>query len=94
MLDYRGGMSTRAGTRYVATCGQDPTVGPPVLIPFTVSTIATYMLEFGNEYINVYSNGAFVVQVASPYLQADLPLLRNTLSLPASSPSPTSPTSR
>ena len=64
-VDFRGGATTRAGTMFVTACKSAVTTGVqcPRLWPFTVSTIATYMLEFGHLYIRFISNG---VQVQSP----------------------------
>lgn len=74
--DYRGGASNRAGTQFIRAV--DGSAGAPRVIPFTVSTLATYMLVFGNDYIQFFSNGAYVVgaDVVSPYAAADLPLLK------------------
>lgn len=86
-VDYRGGASTRPGTQFIGQClvGHP---GQPRLIPFVVSTIASYVLEFGDHYIRFISNGGFVVDpgtglplvVASPYAVTDLPLLKYTQS--------------
>lgn len=86
-VDYRGGASTRPGTQFIGQClvGHP---GQPELIPFIVSTVAAYMLEFGDHYIRFISNGAFVIDtgtglplvVASPYSVTDLPLLKYTQS--------------
>lgn len=51
-----GGVSNRAGTRFVAaTKHPDKT---SILVPFIFSTEQAYMLEFGEEYIWVYADGA------------------------------------
>lgn len=96
MVDYRGGASTRAGTRYVATSATPATtIGPdtalpPRLIGFTFSTLQTYVLEFGLSggagYIAFYKNGAPILlagvpySIVSPYAPADLPTLKFTQS--------------
>lgn len=60
-VDYRGGGSNRAGSAFVAQA--NPAVpGQPVLIPFTVSTVAAYMIEVGNLYMRFYSNGGPVLE--------------------------------
>lgn len=86
-VDYRGGASTRPGTQFIGQCL--PTAsGRPRLIPFIVSTIAAYVLEFGDHYIRFIADGAYVIDpgtmlpliVTSPYAVADLPLLKYTQS--------------
>lgn len=60
-VDFRGGVSNRAGTRYVDTC-LAPTSGPPPrLIPFQFSIIQTYVLEFGDHYMRVIKDGGYVI---------------------------------
>lgn len=74
----QGGLDRRVGTRFVKevkTSAKDT-----ILIPFEFSVSVAYMLEFGDQYIRVYKNGAAVltsaggpqVEIASPYLEADL----------------------
>lgn len=59
-VDYRGGASTRTGTRYILQC---KTSNKNVrLIPFQASFTVTYMLEFGDFYIRPYNNGAPVLE--------------------------------
>src|SRR5512143_3499802 len=59
---YRGGASTRTGTRYVLQC---KTSNKDVrLIPFQASVTVTYMLEFGDFYIRPYNNGDPVLETA------------------------------
>lgn len=55
-VDYRGGASTRQGTKFINQC-KDTTVR---LIPFQVSTTDTYVLELGNQYLRAYKNGAAI----------------------------------
>ena len=62
-VDYRGGQSTRAGTQFIGRCKSTAT-GQPRAIDFIVSTVATYVLEFGNNYIRFISNGAYVTKAA------------------------------
>ena len=66
-VDYRGGVSNRAGTSYI-----DTTSAGARLIPFIVSTSAAYVLVFTNLLISIYSNGIKVATVVTPYLTADL----------------------
>ncbi|MCA0028735.1 MULTISPECIES: hypothetical protein [unclassified Mesorhizobium] len=67
-----GGIRKRGGTCFV---GEVKTSAKATrAIPFIFSADQAYMLEFGNLYIRVYAYGARVgtVEVASPYLEADL----------------------
>lgn len=58
-VDYRGGLSTRQGTRYILKCLGDTT--PVRVIPFQASFATSFVLEFGNFYIRFYQNGAPVL---------------------------------
>lgn len=64
--NYRGGASTRAGFAYVGTCKQSPgtngTDAPPRDIPFQFSINQGYVLEFGDQYMRVKSDGAYVIE--------------------------------
>lgn len=55
-----GGASTRQGTRYINAC-KAPGAR---LIPFQPSTSLSYVLEFGQNYIRFYSNGAPILETA------------------------------
>lgn len=61
-VDYRGGASTRAGTKYIIQCFKSSTTVR--LIPFQASFNVGYVLEFGDKYIRFIFNGA-------PVLEAD-----------------------
>lgn len=66
-VDYRGGVSNRAGSMFVGPCS---TPAPnrsslPRLIPFLFSTIQAYALEFGNGYIQFIKDGAYVLESAT-----------------------------
>lgn len=80
-IDYRGGASSRPGTQFIGQC-KPTAAGQPRLIPFIVSTLATYIIEFGDHYCRFISNGAYVmsgglpVEVVSPYAVGDLPLVK------------------
>ncbi|TIO65074.1 MAG: hypothetical protein E5Y00_21410, partial [Mesorhizobium sp.] len=67
-----GGIRARGGTYFVAEVKNSAkkTRG----IPFIFSSDQAYCLEFGDLYIRVYAYGARVgtVEIASPYLEADL----------------------
>lgn len=78
LLFRQGGLKRRDGSRFVKevkTSAKDT-----ILIPFEFSVSVAYMLEFGDQYIRVYKNGAAVltsaggpqVEIASPYVEADL----------------------
>ena len=61
-VDYSGGgASTRQGTKFIAQCAS---LGPR-LIPFQPSTTLSYVLEFGQNYIRFYSNGAAILETAT-----------------------------
>lgn len=62
-VDYRGGASTRPGTRYILQCYKSATAVR--LIPFQASFAVGYVLEFGNQYIRFYFQGAPVLEVAT-----------------------------
>lgn len=75
LVDYRGGVRYRPGTRFIAGCKDLTTVIAPKLIPFIVSTDASYVLEVGNLYIRVYSLGTLIQEVVTPYITADIETL-------------------
>lgn len=54
-IDYRGGASTRMGFEFKA---QTKSTGTPRIIGFSFSTTQTYLLEFGNLYLRIFSGGA------------------------------------
>lgn len=61
-VDYRGGASTRPGTRYIL---QGYKSNRPIrLIPFQATFTVGYVLEFGDQYIRFYNNGAPVLETA------------------------------
>jgi hypothetical protein len=70
-VDYRGGASSRPGLAYVGMCKQGaPNAGgtatnnPPRDIPFQFSISQGYALEFGDVYMRIKSNGAYVTESA------------------------------
>lgn len=77
-VDFRGGVNNRAGTQFVAAT--KAVAGAKRLLPFTVSTQAAYVLEFGNLYVRIYLNQAFVAEITTPYLSTDLAGLKYTQS--------------
>ncbi|HDI8654725.1 TPA: hypothetical protein PPE37_000428 [Escherichia coli] len=72
-----GGVENRPGTRFV---GQTKYPDRKCrLIPFQFSTVQTYALEFGHNYLRVIKDGAYVLnssnviyELAMPYTEADL----------------------
>lgn len=59
---YRGGAYSRAGTRFVGYSKQTGTLNPPRLMPFQFSITQGLVLEFGDLYMRVVANGAFVTE--------------------------------
>lgn len=62
-VDYRGGASTRPGTKYVLQCYKSATAVR--VIPFQASFAVGYVLEFGNQYIRFFFDGAPVLETAT-----------------------------
>lgn len=60
--NYRGGVSSRAGLAYVGTCKQPGTSAPPRDIPFQFSLNQGYVLEFGDLYMRIKTDGAYVTE--------------------------------
>jgi hypothetical protein len=63
-VDYRGGSSSRAGLAYVGMCKQPGTSNPPRDIPFQFNINQGYVLEFGDQYMRIKSQGAYVVEAS------------------------------
>lgn len=61
-VDYRGGASTRSGTKYVIRAYKDSTAVR--LIPFQASISLGFILEFGDQYLRFHRNGAPVLEAA------------------------------
>lgn len=61
-IDYRGGASTRPGTKYVLQAYKS--AFPVRLINFQAAFNVGYALEFGNSYIRFYFNGSPVLENA------------------------------
>ena len=77
MIVYpHGSASRRSGTQFVAEV-KDSTKKTR-LISFEFSTVQTYILEFGDQYIRFYKDngqilsGGSAYEIASPYLEAEL----------------------
>lgn len=60
-VNYRGGVQSRAGLAYVGTCKQQYPI-PPRDIPFQFSLNQGYVLEFGEHYLRIKSDGAYVTE--------------------------------
>lgn len=58
----RGGSYSRAGTLFCGYSKQTGRTFPPRLLPFQFSVTQGLVLEFGNEYMRVLSNGAFITE--------------------------------
>jgi hypothetical protein len=74
-VDYRGGASTRTGTKYVLQAYKSSTTVR--LIPFQASFRVSYILEFGDQYIRFYNQGAPVLEaeVAISHVHNNNPLV-------------------
>jgi hypothetical protein len=59
-VDYRGGASTRGGTKYILRAYKDSTAVR--LIPFQAAISVGFTLEFGEQYIRFHRNGAPVLE--------------------------------
>ena len=59
-MDYRGGASTRTGTRYILQAYKSAT--PVRLISFQASFTVGYVLEFGDGYIRFYYRGSPIIE--------------------------------
>lgn len=64
-VSYRGGAYSRAGTAFVGYSKQTGRAFPPRLITFQFSINQGRALEFGNHYMRVIENGAFVTENAT-----------------------------
>lgn len=61
-VDYRGGASSRMGTKYILQAWDY--TKPVRLIPFQASFTVGYILEFGERYIRPFYNGAPILETA------------------------------
>ncbi len=59
-VDYRGGASTRAGTKYILRCMKSSSAVR--LITFQASFDVGYVLELGDYYMRVYNDGSPVLE--------------------------------
>jgi hypothetical protein len=65
MVHAHGGASNRPGTKYIAEVKNSS--ARVRLIPFQFSTTQTYVLEFGDLYMRVFTNAGQVLSGGSPY---------------------------
>lgn len=63
-VDYRGGVSTRTGSRFVCQVRDTVSAHDVRLIPFQFSVIQTYILEFGDQYIRFIKDGEQITEAA------------------------------
>lgn len=61
-VDYRGGASTRPGTKYILQCFDS--AHDVRLIPFQASFDVGYLLEFGDQYLRFFIDGVPVLEIA------------------------------
>jgi hypothetical protein len=61
-VGYRGGAYSRAGTAFVGYSKQTGRAYPPKLITFSFAINEALALEFGNAYMRVIQDGAFVTE--------------------------------
>jgi len=63
-VSFRGGAISRAGTKFVGQCWQNANIGtpPPRDIRFQYSINQGYVLEFGEHYMRVKSDGGYVTE--------------------------------
>lgn len=82
IVDYRGGVSSRAGTAFIAKAFNQNAFSKVRLVKFEFSVTQTYVLELGNNYMQVYQNGGQVqkdggpYRLATPWTGPDLALLK------------------
>src|SRR6266446_440691 len=62
-VDYRGGATTRPGSRYVLQTFKSAT--DVRLIPFQASFTVSYILEFGDLYIRFFNNGSPILEATN-----------------------------
>lgn len=81
----QGGLTRRPGLRYVATVKHPTRL--TLVKPFEPSTTEAYILEVGHQYVRFFTEGARIesppgtaVEVATPYTEDDLRLLRTAQS--------------
>ena len=61
-VSYRGGAISRPGTAFIGQCKQMYPAAPPRDIKFQFNINQGYVLEFGDQYMRVKSDGAYVTE--------------------------------
>lgn len=61
-VDYRGGLSNRTGTAHIGRTLTQSFAGNVRIQRFQVATVDNYILEFGDQYMRVIRDGAYVTQ--------------------------------
>lgn len=66
VVSYTGGLFSRGGTLLCGMCRQSASANsiPPRLIEFRFNIYQSYILEFGDQYMRVVVNGAYVTEAA------------------------------
>lgn len=62
IVNFHGGWNSRAGTKFVGFSKQTGRDFPPRILPFRFSIKQGLVLEFGNFYMRVIQNGAFITE--------------------------------
>ena len=76
LVHPQGSATRRVGTQFVAEVKNS--AAKTRLIPFEFSTVQTYVIEFGNQYMRVYKDkgqslsGGAAFEISTPYLTAEL----------------------
>ena len=76
LVHPQGAATRRVGTKFIAEVKSS--AAKTRLIPFEFSTVQTYVLEFGNQYMRVYKDqgqvqsGGSAFEISTPYLTAEL----------------------
>ena len=75
LIHPQGAATRRVGTQFIAEVKNS--AAKTRLIPFEFSTVQTYVLEFGNQYMRVYKDkgqvlsGGSAFEISTPYLEAE-----------------------
>lgn len=82
-VDYRGGSSSRAGTKYCGTCKYGNRATRIVKFQFSSDVTQSFALEFGDLYMRVIYQGGYVLtgggaifELTTPYVAADVFVLK------------------
>lgn len=61
-VNFRGGVGSRAGTAFVGPSKQLASSAPPRLITFHFNILTNFVLEFGDQYMRIIYQGAYVTE--------------------------------